>query len=548
MNKTSKLISLATAIVAITACGGADKMAKQAEQVTVKCTPEVLTLKGGNITADLAVTYPAKYFDAKAILEVTPVLVYEGGELAAEPLKYQGEKVKNNYKVVLSDGSTVSETVTFPYPEGMTRCHLELRAKCSTNNGSKWVDLPVKKVADGCNVTETLAPHKAFYEYKDHNYQEIITLTPEGKILYNINSAAVRNSELKGESIAFFKESLAEANANERKTLKGIEIVAYASPEGPVDKNNTLSDNRSKSAKNAFNKVVKKSQLNGIKADVTSAGEDWEGFQEMVSNSDITDKDLILRVLGMYEDSNVREKEIRNMSEVFNELKKDVLPELRRARFIATVQFNNYSEDELKTLMNENVDILDEDALLKAATLCSKADDKRAIYEKAVSKFNSARALFNLACVSVDEGDYAFARQQLEKCDQNDPDVINLNGVCYMKEGKRSKAEECFKKAGNELAGYNLALYALIDGDYATAAAGLPKEGADAAVANLMNGSFEDAAACLCDYDCPLCNYIRAICFARQNKADEAKAALEKAKADEALAKRAETDIEFINL
>ena len=349
------LFAVALGFAAI-ACSSPEKMAEMAENVTVKCEPAVLEVVGGEIDATVSVTYPEDYFHPKAVLEVTPVIVYEGGEVAMEPYMFQGEKVEDNYEVVPSAGATITKKVHFEYVPGMEKCYLELRGVVSHKN--KSTDLPSKKVADGANTTYMLVCKNGKLDLKADGYQEIIKQTAEGQILYQINSSTVRNSELKGQSVKDYQAALDEILANERKTLVNTDVVAYASPDGKEDQNAKLSDNRSKSAEKAFGKVTKKHPVEGP-VNVTSVGEDWEGFQELVAASNIEDKDLIIRVLSMYSDPAVREKEIKNMSAVYSSLAKEILPELRRARFIANVEYTNYSNDELL-------------ALIEAFTVCSR--------------------------------------------------------------------------------------------------------------------------------------------------------------------------------
>ena len=350
MKKSIKFLASALLGLAAVACSSPEKMAEMAERVIVTSDPAVLEVVGGEIDATITVTYPEDYFHPKAILEVTPVIVYEGGEAKHEPFMFQGEKVKNNYQVVPSEGSTVTKKVKFAYAPGMEKSHLELRG--TVRYKAKSVDLPVKKVADGANTTYMLVCKNGKVDYKADGYQEIIKQTAEGQILYQINSAYVRNNQLSSQSIKDFQAAIDEIKANERKNLVSTDVVAYASPDGKEDQNNKLSDNRSKTAEKAFGKVTKKHPVDAP-VNVKSVGEDWEGFQELVAESDIEDKDLIIRVLSMYSDPAVREKEIKNMSAVYSTLAKEVLPELRRARFIANVEYTNFTNAELLQLIEE---------------------------------------------------------------------------------------------------------------------------------------------------------------------------------------------------
>ena len=540
MKKSIKFLAAAILGLAAVACSSPEKMAEMAERVIVTSNPAVLEVVGGEINADITVTYPEDYFHPKAILEVTPVIVFEGGESKHEPFMFQGQKVKNNYQVVPSEGATVTKKVKFAYVPGMEKSHLELRG--TVKYKAKSADLPVKKVADGANTTYMLACQKGKVDYKADGYQEIIKQTAEGQILYQINSSYVRNNQLKSQSIKDFQAALDEIKANERKNLVSTDVVAYASPDGKEDQNNKLSDNRSKSAEKAFNKVTKKNPVDAP-VNVQSIGEDWVGFQELVAESDLADKDLIIRVLSMYSDPAVREKEIKNMSAVYSTLAKEVLPELRRARFIANVEYTNYTNEELLQLIEDNIDVLDETALLRAATLVKENDQKVELYKKAAKKFDSNTAQYNLAVTYVKMDKLGQAKNALESC-QKDADWYNAMGVIALREDNLDAAAEYFANSDTKAANANLAVIDILDGDYKAAAAKLGNcKCFNAALAQLLVGNNAPAAALQCES--PKAAYLRAVAAARQGNAAAVKSNLEAAKKCEELAARAAKDIEF---
>ncbi len=540
--KGIKLFSAALLALATVACSSPKKMAEQAENVLVACQPETLEVVAGNVDVEVAVTYPADYFLPDVYLKVTPVVVYEGGEYKLDELTYQGEKVQDNYKVVPTAGGVVTEKLSFPFQAGMEKCYLELRGVVS--KGKQSVELPSKKAADGCNTTYTLVCKKGKVDYKADNYKEIIYENPEAQILYTINSSVVRGKELRGQSVKDFQAALDEANANERKTITGVEVVAYASPDGKEAQNDKLSDNRSKSAEKAFAKFAKGKNVTA--SGVKSVGEDWDGFQELVAESNIEDKDLIIRVLSMYSDPAVREKEIKNMSAVYKSLAKEVLPELRRARFIATVENKNFTAEELNVLVEENIDVLDEEALLRAASLKKNDADRVAIYKKAIEKFASARAQYNLAVAYFKGGDLAAAKAEADKC-AKDADVNNLLGVLALNNNDVDAAEAFFAASGNATSKENMAVVNVLKGDYAAAATNLAavKKSYNKALVCVLNGNYAAAAEAVCCCDCACNAYLKAVIAARQGKAEEVKTNLEAAKKDAKLAARAEKDIEF---
>jgi hypothetical protein len=319
-------------------------------------------------------------------------------------------------------------------------------------------------------------------------------------------------------------------------------VIAYASPDGKEDQNAKLSDNRSKSAEKAFGKVTKKHPVEGP-VNVSSIAEDWEGFQELVAASDLEDKELIIRVLSMYSDPAVREKEIKNMSAVYSTLAKEVLPELRRARFIANVEYTNYTSEELLQLIEENIDVLDETAILRAATLVKDNDKKVALYKKAAEKFNSNAAQYNLAVTYLKMDKMADAKVALAKCEK-DADWNNAMGVVALRENNIDEASKYFAAAGNATAKENAAVISILKGDYKAAAAALANaKGYNAALAQLLVGNYAPAAASKCD--CPQSAYLRAVAAARQGNAEAVKTNLEAAKKCEKLAERAAKDVEF---
>ena len=526
--------------LAAVACSSPEKMAEMAENVTVKCEPAVLEVIAGEIDATVSVTYPEEYFHPKAILEVTPVLVYEGGEVTLDAFVFQGEKVQDNYEVVPSTGATVTKKVHFEYVPGMESSYIELRGV--VRHKDKMIDMPSKKVVDGANTTYMLVDKSGALDYKTDSYQEILTETAEGQILYQISSADVRNSELKSQSIVDYHAALEEILGNERKTLISTDVVAYASPDGNEEFNAQLSDSRSKSAEATFNKITKDLAIEAP-VNVESIAEDWEGFQALVAGSDMEDKDLIIRVLSMYSDPAVRETEIKNMSAVFTTLASDVLPELRRARFIANVEYQNYTSEELLTLIEENIDVLDEQALLRAASLVKNNEQKAEVYSKAADKFDSEIAKYNLGVTYIKLGELDKAKDALAPCTK-DADWNNAMGVIALRNNDLETAAKYFTLAGNESANKNAAVIDILNGEYHAAVAKLAgSTECNAILAQILVEDYSNVDNLACK--CAKAHYLRAIAAARQGDSEGVQKNLEQVNKNEKLAERAAKDVEF---
>jgi hypothetical protein len=349
-------LMLASAAVLLSSCNCYKKMAKNADDVNITCTPTVLSLKGNTVSADITVTYPAAYFNKKAVLKVTPVLVFEGGEITGTPKYVQGEKVKDNYTVIAKkQGGSYTQTVTFPYDSRADLCTMELRVegKCAKGKHSEFTPIAAIPVAQGISTIQKLADNAAGLAIMPDNFKRVTTISQGAEIMYLINRANVRKGELTKEQIKMFEDFVKEYSNKDRATLGNIYAKGYASPDGPLAFNDKLSKERSQTGQKAISEKLK--DVKNAKYDIAAYGEDWEGFKELVSASDIKDKDLILQVLAMYDNPVKRDEEIRNMSSVFDVLAKEILPQLRRTKLSADVDIEGRTDAEILAAVSGNI-------------------------------------------------------------------------------------------------------------------------------------------------------------------------------------------------
>ncbi len=541
-NSLKILLLLAAAAAAVSCSKSRLEQMRMADRVSVDCTPEVLALVGEKIPVDIAVSYPAGYFHPKALLEVTPVLVYAGGSQTGPKFTYQGEKVLDNFKVVPSDGGTVREHFDFTYEEGVEQARLELRSVAYYKD--KQIAIPAIHVADGTILTQLLADPHGSYSFKKDNYQYVIHEQTEGQVMYDYNSSDIKRSELRSQSILELQAALEEIASDPRYSVSGTQIVAYASPEGGRDYNAKLSDQRAASAEKAWSQVTGGQSADNL--EVRSIGQDWEGFRQAVERSDIEDKDLILRVLSMYSDPAVRESEIKNMSQIYTELNKSVFPVLRRARFIADVDYQNFTDEELFEMARQAVDVLDEEGLLRVAALSESPARKAELYNKVLEKYASERARFNLAVLALNELEPEAASRHLSALRTEDADVVNAKGVVELQRGNLDAASDLFRKAATPEARANLGLIDLMRGNYDAAARQLQgTEGLNGAVALILAGRLDEAAASIKD-DSAQADYLRAIIAARRGDAAGVRSSLDAvSRKDAALYAQAQRDVEF---
>ena len=541
--KRSILCAVAASVVLAGCATPQAQMKKNFGVITVTSDPEVLVVKNEKIEAQVTLSFPENYFDDQTMMVITPVLVYGEGQLrTGKPFIYQGEKIMANYKVVPKKGIFHHENISFDFLPGMEKCRLELR--CTLVYGDKKTTLAPIKVADGCNATYRLVQVSGEYTYKPDGYERVTNHSTETSILFDVNSSTVKNNTHNRNAVSVYKSYLSDIKADERYEITGTEIVAYASPEGGQEYNAKLSNKRATSAVGAWEDMS-----GGASADtmsVRSIGQDWEGFKQALEDSDIEEKDLILRVLSMYSDPAVRETEMKNLSFIYDELKTEVFPSLRRATFVVNAQHTGYSDAELLELAEKHLSLLSEPEVLHLASIVDDMGLKKFYYRYASQRYLSQTAYFNLAMIALDENKNDVALTYLEQVAE-DGDVLNAKGVVELRKGNYEQARKFFLRAETADARKNLGTLLILSGQYGDAVQSLAGSGSgNEVLAYILNGQIDDAiqnASC----DSPRDAYIAAVAYARKGDAEGVKSALAKASVDSVYAEKSEKDVEFVN-
>jgi len=496
--KNFAIFILAAAV--LSSCGGLNKMVKDSALVNYKVTPEVLEMHGGEVDLTVDVNYPVKYFNKKAVVTLTPVVRYEGGETALDPLVVQGEDATENNKVIAYDnGGSASISHSFTYEDAMKMSELYVSVSAAIKD--KTADLGEVKLADGIIVTPLLVQNNAKVILFDNHFKQIVPEAYEADIKYVINRADVRRSEMRKDEIAGLNETLKAANENERLDLKGIEISAYASPDGELDLNTRLADKRQTTANKYLSGQLKKADIEVADElmSLMATPEDWEGFKKLMEASDIQDKEMILRVLSMHSDPVVREQEIKNLTAAFEVIAEEILPQLRRSKFTVNMDKIGWSDEELLDLWANNPDTLVLEELLYTATLVKDNETKLAVYTKAVKVSpNCLRAHNNQGVVLYNMGELEKAAASFKAAKAiKDHDIINNNiGAIALKNGDVEAAKEAFTAsmgAGSKV-NYNLGIVSIIEGDYESAVNYFGSEASfNAALAKYLKGDSDGA-------------------------------------------------------
>ena len=569
MKKLMKLsMVLAVAALAFTSCNCFKKMAKNRDDVQLTVAPEILTLNNGIVAADINVTFPVKYFNAKAVVKVTPVIVFEGGEVAGTAHFYQGSKVDDNYTVVdKKNGGNVTMHVEFPYDPRMDECALQLRAeiKCPGGKCKEFTlvnlntgAIPTKEeaavlagndtaaaalakefgltVAYGLNTLQKDIKYGDLMEQMDNNFKRITTVVDKTDLLYTINSSVVTKKHEKAANLGAFKENVDKNLTNDRAT-QNIAVKGYASPDGPEKFNDKLSKARSESGHKVIAKLLKDS---GLDIDAAAYGEDWDGFKELVEKSNIKDKNLILQVLSLYNSPAERESEIKNMSAVFNELKEEILPELRRSQIVNTTDLQGKTDAEIMAAYRNGGELTVEEYLFAAQELTDCPKEQVAILTAASKKYNDARVYNNLGVAQTKVGDKAAALKSFEKAAKMDSSK-ELNKNLLLANLANNNTAEAKKYAAAADAQAKAAM-AAAEGDYKTAARNL--EGYNAAIALVQSNDLAGAKKAIAKDNSADADYLRAVIAVKEGDMKSAEAQLKSATSkNPELAKKAAKDV-----
>lgn len=541
------------AAILLSSCSSKMKEMKQ-EFFTV--TPEVLEVAGNEIPVTIDGKFPAKFFNKKSVLTVTPVLKYNGGEAVAESSTFQGENVRGNDKTISYDnGGNFRMKMAFDYIPAMEDAELYLRF--SVNRGNKSYTIPEIKIADGCISTSELYRQTvttANIAWCEDAFQRVIKQAKEANILFLIQQTNLRMSELRGEGVKGLKSTLKEIAADkENKLLDDIEISSYASPDGDIDLNERIATGRGDNATKFVKNEVKSARLSGY-VDNTYTAEDWEGFKELVSKSELPDKELILRVLSMYSDPEERETQIKNISSVYKELADEILPQLRRARITLNYQLIGRSDTQIKEQYESDPKVLSIEEILYYTTLTDDAKKQEEIFNTAIRLHPSDyRAYNNLGVMAYNRGDYNTAASYFAKAGNTDntaPEVKINKGYLALMQGNVADAEASITvganaKAGNEALGN---LY-IAQGLYGRAAVLLDDSKTNsAALAHLLNKDYSRARQIIESIKEPdaITHYIKAILGARTSNSTLVYYGLKEAiNLDPAMAQKAANDLEF---
>ena len=542
---TTKIFYILIAATIMSGCG-LENMAKKYETVSLTTTPPALETHGGKIALSLDATFAEKYFAKQATVDFTPVLVYNGGETAFKTITVQGEDATGGEATIFNaTGGSFKYQDAISYSDEMMNSTLELRAVAKIKDKEKV--LGVVNIANGVIATSTRVQNTEDLANNNHGYEHETILEENATIYFLVNQSNIRTTEKSSESI----KALKTFAKNDYKT-HSIEIVSYASPEGTVNANDNVSDDRMKNTVNYTKYLLRSLKVDGARnKDLyteTSVGEDWKGFENLVNSSQMKDKKRINNIVKSISDVDVREQQIRDLAETYDAIENNVLPQLRKATIIIRSYEPKRTDEEIALLSTTTPEELDVKELLFSATLTNNEITKKNIYNKAVALHNDWRGYNNIACMHLAKNELDQAAIFLEKAkslqSEQRHDILTNQGIISARKGDLKTAQKLFDQAN--ASERNQAILDIRKGNYAKAARFFKNgKSHNAALAQLMNKDNNVN----CNESTAECYYLNAIASARLGKNDAVISNLTKAISTNPNYKaEARIDLEFVNL
>lgn len=539
--KISKLISSIAIISLLSSCG-LSNMSSKFETVSINVTPPTLQVHAGKVGVTIDASFPEKYFAKSSTIEFVPVLMSTDGEHKFKPITVQGEEASGGEATIFyATGGRFSYKDEIKYSESMVESTLELRAIGKSKE--KELVFDSRKIADGVLATSTRVQNTEDLAFAKSNYEKETILEKSAIIYFLVNQSNIRTTEKSDDDIKKLEEFASKGNKTH-----SIEVKSFASPEGSVDLNDNVSDKRAASTLRYVKKLLKKVKLDGVNNNELyvekSEGEDWEGFNKLMRNSEIKDRRRITKIVNSVEDLEKREQAIRDMTEIYDAIEKDVLPQLRKAKITVRSFEPKKTDAEISELAQTNPAELDVKELLYSASLTDDNDGKIAILNKASEIHNDWRGYNNVACLLLESGNINEAKKYLKKAEKlntNSANIQNNKAVIAAWGSDLSRAKKLYTKSTTQK---NKALLDLRTANYKKASRFFKnKKSHNATLAKMLNGKNST-----CNDKTAACDYLNAISYARSANQDmlikSLKSAINK---NNNYKKEAKSDLEFIN-
>lgn len=559
-------------------------MAKHIDKVYITASPEILENKGNMVTVTINAEFPPKYFNKKTVMNITPILIYEEGETILPSMNFIGEKVSGDGIVVSKrHGGAFSYTFTIPYDDKMYNSLLIVepivyKFKEEIHHHQQAIkDNEAYALCDAFLIAEGIvntAQHidksalKTAYAVPEME-QKIVT--DNGDIFFMVNSDAINWAVPLNKNMQN-KAAIHELTSHIMKgwNINNIEIVGWASPEGPLSYNKNLSNKRAKMTEEFLkkrleslsaqkNSHVSYKNANDVKFITQGKGADWNGLMNAIENSNIKDKHVIINTLKK-QSPEERVVQLNKYIKQYPEFEKSILPSLRRTIVKVNTIEPTMTDEQITKACTSNPKSLSCNQMMYAASLVKELKNKEMIYITAIETYpNNAEPYCNAGAVAIEKGNHKHAKHLLNQAIEIDDllsEAYNNLGIIAIIENDYESAASLFKQA-KELGlntNYNEGVVNIYKGNYDKAIKLMTKDNPNCdynvALAQTLDKKYtiaEETVKCLEENGKTL--YLQAVIAARTKDIEKSLKHLAKAiKKDNKIKNIAKNDMEFANM
>ena len=228
--------------------------------------------------------------------------------------------------------------------------------------------------------------------------------------------------------------------------ITGINIHGFASPDGPYANNERLARERAASLKNY---VASLYPINAKLFSSNSTPEDWDGFRRKVQQSNLANKEEIIKISNSSLAPDDKDKRIRQLyPHDYAVIMSDIYPRLRHSDYTVSYTVRPFSVEEAKQILKTRPQQLSlQEMYLVAQTMEPGSAEFNEVFDIAVRMFpDDPTANLNAACADLQRRDIALAEKHLQKAD-NSAAALNARGALAVMKKDYQLARQLFADA-----------------------------------------------------------------------------------------------------
>jgi hypothetical protein len=348
--KSIYYLAIAATAVVTAACSAKRTISRSGLPQMVPDTV-LLVNNNGMVDLNMSIIIPPKSIKRHALMELTPVIVGQNQILELPSIEINSSKYSDApYSIprkLVKHGATINYKERFPYAEWMANSKTYLRGMSIKSSGRDVVmDQMIARGVLTHNTRPTNSPQTAENCPAHKPSHRVVAISKSGQAHFNymINSAKINPTlDENAQNLKAIEDLLTSVLSDTSKRIVSIIVIAESSPDGSYSKNLTLAQQRAAElCKYIRTHCECHVPANAIKSDGRVA--QWREAIPLVEQLSIpaSQKNKIIEIIRNCTDQAHCEKMLRAHADLYDILKRDVLPQLRDATYTINYVQNIY--------------------------------------------------------------------------------------------------------------------------------------------------------------------------------------------------------------